>query len=90
MSQNDLFAQFKNMDPKERDALLQKVMGALSPDQRAMVKNITENPQSMEKVKKNLKSEDLSALLGSLTSGGDPQDFLQSPQIQKKMKDLLR
>lgn len=90
MSQSDLFAQFKNMDAKERENLLNQVMSALSPEQKKMVNQVIGDPKAMEKVQKNLKTEDLSALMKGLSGGGDPQDFLQSPRIQKKMKDLLR
>ncbi len=90
MSQSDLFAQFKNMDQGEREALLNKVMGALSPEQMEMVKNIVSDKKSMEKVQKNLKTEDLTDLINGLSGKEDPRDFLQSPRVQKRMKDLLR
>lgn len=90
MNTNDIFSQFKNMDPKEREALLNKVMGALSPEQMEMVKNVVGDPKSMEKVQKNLKKEDLTELVNGLNSKENAQDFLRSPRIQKKMKDLLR
>lgn len=90
MNQSDIFAQFKNMDKGERDALLNKVMGALSPEQMEMVKSVIGDKKSMEKVQKNLKSEDLTDLIQGLSGKEDPKDFLQSPRVQKRMKDLLR
>ena len=90
MSQTDIFSQFKNMDPKARENLLNQVMGALSPEQKKMVENIVADKKSMEKVEKNLQGEDLSALINQLSGKEPSADFLQNPKIQKKLKDLLR
>lgn len=90
MSQNDVFSQIKNMDKRERNALLEKLMGALSPEQQKMVQNVVRDKKQMEKVQNNLKSEDISALIAGLSGGGDARDFLQSPQVIDRLKEILR
>ena len=89
MNQKDLFSQIKNMDKGEQTALLGKIMNALSPDQQKMVQSVVGDQKKMQKIQNNLKSEDISALLSGLAGDGNPQDFLQSPQVINRLKDLL-
>lgn len=89
MSQKDLLSQIKNMDKAEQSALLGKVMNALSPDQKKMVQSVMGDQGKMEKLQNNLKNEDISALLSSLSGDGNARDFLQSPQVINRLKDLL-
>jgi len=89
MNQKDLFSQIKNMDKGEQTALLGKIMNALSPDQQKMVQNVVGDQKKMQKIQNNLKNEDISALLSGLAGDGNPQDFLQSPQVINRLKDLL-
>lgn len=90
MSQNDVFSQIKNMDKRERNALLEKLMGALTPEQQKMVQGVVRDKKQMEKVKNNLKAEDISTLISGLSKEGDAQDFLQSPQVINRLKEILR
>ena len=89
MSQKDLISQIKNMDKGEQSALLGKIMNALSPDRKKMVQSVVGDQGKMEKLQNNLKNEDISALLSSLSGDGNAQDFLQSPQVINRLKDLL-
>lgn len=89
MNQKDLFSQIKNMDKGEQTALLGKIMNALSPDQQKMVQSVVGDQGKMQKLQNNLKNEDISALLSGLAEKGNPQDFLQSPQVINRLKDLL-
>ncbi|MBQ7096420.1 MAG: hypothetical protein IJN80_08260 [Clostridia bacterium] len=89
MNQKDLFSQIKNMDKGEQTALLGKIMNALSPDQQKMVQSVVGDQKKMQKIQNNLKNEDISALLSGLAGDGNPQDFLQSPQVINRLKDLL-
>ena len=90
MSQNDVFSQIKNMDKRERNALLEKLMGALTHEQQKMVQGVVRDKKQMEKVKNNLKAEDISTLISGLSKEGDAQDFLQSPQVINRLKEILR
>lgn len=90
MSQGNLFDQIKNMDKKEQRALLEKLTGALSPEQQKQVRSFMQDKSQMEKLQNNTRPEDLQTLINGLNSAGDPQDFLQSPQVQKRLREILR
>ncbi len=90
MSQGNLFDQIKNMDRKEQRALLEKLTGALSPEQQKQVRAFMQDRSQMEKLQNNARPEDLQTLINGLNSAGDPQDFLQSPQVQKRLREILR
>ena len=90
MSQNNLFDQIKNMDKKERKALLDKLTAALSPEQQKQIRSIMQDKKQMEKVQNNLRPEDLQTLVNGLNGTEDPRDFLNSPQVQSRLKEILR
>ncbi len=90
MSQNNLFDQIKNMDKKERKALLDKLTAALSPEQQKQIRSIMQDKKQMEKVQNNLRPEDLQTLVNGLNGTEDPRDFLNSPQVQNRLKEILR
>ena len=50
MSQGNLFDQIKNMDKKEQRALLEKLTGALSPDQQKQIRAFMQDKSQMEKL----------------------------------------
>jgi len=90
MSQNDILEQIKSMDKKDRRALLEKLSSALSPEQQTQIQSIMQDKRQMEKVQNNIKAEDLQTLLNGLSGSGNPQDFLNSPQVQNRLKEILR
>ena len=90
MNQNNLFEQIKSMDKKERKALLDKLTAALTPEQQKQVRTIMQDKKQMEKVQNNVKPEDLQTLVDGLNDAGDPRDFLNSPQVQNRLKEILR
>ncbi len=89
MAQNDLMNQLKNMDKKDRKALLDRLTEALTPEQQSQLKGILQDKRQMDKVQNNLKPNDLQSLLNGLLGAEKPQDFLNSPQVQSRIKDLL-
>jgi hypothetical protein len=89
MSQNDLFEQIKNMDKKDRRALLEKLTGALTPEQQKQVRSVMQDKKQMEKIQNNVRPEDLNTLLAGLNGQEDPRDFLNSPQVQNRLKEIL-
>lgn len=89
MSQNDVFDQIKNMDKKERRALLDKLTAALTPEQQKQVRSVMQDKKQMEKLQSNVRSEDLETLVNGL-NGEDPRDFLNSPQVQDRLREILR
>ncbi len=90
MSSGNLFDQIKSMDKKEQRALLEKLTGALSPDQQKQIRALMQDKKQMEKLQNNATPEDLQTLINGLTGKEDPQDFLQSPQVQNRLKEILR
>ena len=90
MGANEFFDQIKNMDKKERRALLDKLTSALTPEQQKQVETIARDKKQMEKVQKNLNGADFNALLEGLTGKEDAKDFLNSPQVQKRIQEILK
>lgn len=91
MSSGNLFDQIKNMDKKEQRALLEKLTGALSPDQQKQIRGLMQDKKQMEKLQNNATAEDLQTLIEGLTGNKeDPRDFLQSPQVLNRLKEILR
>ena len=90
MSQNDFLDQMKKMDKKERRELLEKLTAALTPEQQKQVQAIMGDKKQMEKIKNNLKGEDFNTLVDGLSGKEDAQDFLNSPQVQNRLKELLQ
>lgn len=90
MSQNDFLDQIKKMDKKERRDLLEKLTSALTPDQQKQVQAIMGDKKQMEKIKNNLNGDDFNTLVSGLAGKEDAQDFLNSPQVQHRLKDLLK
>ncbi|MBQ9953663.1 MAG: hypothetical protein IJO92_04990 [Clostridia bacterium] len=90
MSQNDFLDQMKKMDKKERRDLLEKLTAALTPEQQKQVQSIMGDKKQMEKIKNNLKGDDFSTLVEGLAGKEDAQDFLNSPQVQNRLKELLQ
>ena len=64
--------------------------GALSPDQQKQIRALMQDKKQMEKLQNNATPEDLQSLIDGLTGKEDPRDFLQSPQVQNRLKELLR
>ena len=90
MSQTDFLDQIKKMDKKERRDLLEKLTSALTPDQQKQVQSIMGDKKQMEKIKNNLNGEDFNTLVEGLAGKEDAQDFLNSPQVQSRLKELLQ
>lgn len=90
MSQNDFLDQIKNMDKKERRALLEKLTSALTPDQQKQVRSIMSDKKQMEKIQNNLNGEDFNTLVEGLSGKEDARDFLNSPQVQNRLNELLK
>lgn len=90
MSQNDFLDQMKKMDKKERRDLLEKLTAALTPEQQKQVQSIMGDKKQMEKIKNNLKGDDFNTLVEGLAGKEDAQDFLNSPQVQNRLKELLQ
>ena len=88
MSQENLFDVIQNMDKKERRALLDKVTAALSPEQQKQVKTVMQDKKQMDKIKSNATSADLESLIRGL-NGGNAKDFLNSPQVADRLKEIL-
>jgi hypothetical protein len=86
---NDIFSEIKSMDKKERRALLEKLSAALTPEQQKQVRSIVQDKKQMEKVQNNLRAEDISNLIDGLKGEDDPRDFLNSPQIQARLREIL-
>ncbi|MBQ7936467.1 MAG: hypothetical protein IJ407_01700 [Clostridia bacterium] len=87
---NDFMEQLKNMDKKERRALLEKVSAALTPEQQEQVKAVMQDKAQMEKLQKNVKAEDLNELINGINSTENPADFLQSPRVTERLRELLQ
>ncbi len=90
MSQNDFLDQIKKMDKKERRDMLEKLTAALTPEQQKQVQAIMGDKKQMEKIKNNLKGDDFNTLVEGLAGKEDAQDFLNSPQVQNRLKELLQ
>jgi len=86
---DDIFSQIKSMDKKERRALLEKLSSALTPEQQKQVRAVVQDKKQMEKVQNNLRAEDISNLIDGLKGEDDPRDFLNSPQIQARLREIL-
>ncbi len=90
MSQGNLFDQIKSMDKKEQRALLEKLTGALTPDQQKQIRSFMQDKKQMEKLQNNATPEDLQTLIDGLTGTENPRDFLQSPQVLNRLREILR
>lgn len=90
MSQGNLFDQIKSMDKKEQRALLEKLTGALTPDQQKQIRSFMQDKKQMEKLQNNATPEDLQTLINGLTGTENPRDFLQSPQVLNRLREILR
>ena len=90
MSNNDFFNQIKQMDKKERRALLDKLTDALTPEQQQQIQSIVKDKKQMEKVQNSLNGEDFNTLVEGLTGKEDARDFLNSPQVQKRIREILQ
>ncbi len=90
MSKNDFFDQIKSMDKKERRALLEKLTSALTPEQQQQVQSIVKDKKQMEKVQNNLNADDFNNLVSGLTGKEDAKDFLNSPQVKKRIEEILK
>ncbi len=90
MSQNDFLDQMKKMDKKERRDLLEKLTAALTPEQQKQVQSIMGDKKQMEKIKNNLNGDDFNTLVEGLAGKENAQDFLNSPQVQNRLKELLQ
>ncbi len=87
---NEFMEQLKNMDKKERRALLEKVTAALTPQQQEQVKAVMQDKKQMEKLQQNAKAEDLTELINGINAADDPADFLQSPRVAQRLRELLQ
>lgn len=90
MSQGNLFDQIKSMDKKEQRALLEKLTGALTPDQQKQIRSFMQDKKQMEKLQNNATPADLQSLIDGLTATENPRDFLQSPQVLNRLREILR
>ncbi len=87
---SNLFDQIKSMDKKEQRALLEKLTNALSPEQQKQVRAFMQDKSQMEKLQQNARPDDLQNLINGLTGNEDPRDFLNSPQVQNRLREILR
>ncbi len=87
---NDFMDQIKSMDKKERRALLEKLSAALTPEQQAQVKAVMQDKTQMEKLQKNATAADFNELMEGLNKTEDPADFLQSPRVTQRLRELLQ
>lgn len=87
---NEFMDQLKGMDKKERRALLEKLSAALTPQQQEQVRAVMQDKQQMEKITQNLRGDDLTTLIEGVKSAENTADFLQSPQVTERLKELLQ
>ena len=87
---NDFMDQLKGMDKKERRALLEKLSAALTPQQQEQVRAVMQDKQQMEKITQNLRGDDLTTLIEGVKSAENTADFLKSPQVTERLKELLQ
>jgi hypothetical protein len=78
------------MDKKEQRDLLEKLTGALSPDQQKQIRSLMQDKKQMEKLKNNATSEDIDTLIDGLKNTEDPRDFLQNPRIINRINEIFR
>lgn len=90
MSSENLFDRIKSMDKKEQRDLLEKLTGALSPDQQKQIRSLMQDKKQMEKLKNNATSEDIDTLIDGLKNTEDPRDFLQNPRIINRINEIFR
>lgn len=87
---NDFLDQLKQMDKSERRSLLEKLSSALTPEQQEQVRTVMQDKKQMEKITKNLRAEDLDTLVEGVKSSKDTADFLKSPQVTDRLRELLQ
>ncbi len=90
MPQNDFMDQLKKMDKRERRDLLEKLTSALSPEQQEQVSSIMKDKKQMEKLQNNLNGNDLQTLINGLSGKEDARDFLNSPQVTERLREILK
>jgi hypothetical protein len=90
MSINNFFEQIKGMEKKDRRTLLDKLTAALTPEQQDQVRQIVQDKKQLEKVKNSLTGDDFNTLVEGLSGKEDAKDFLQSPQVQSRIDQLLK
>lgn len=90
MSSENLFDRIKSMDKKEQRELLEKLTGALSPDQQKQIRSLMQDKKQMEKLKNNTTAEDVDTLIDGLKNAEDPRDFLQDPRIINRINEIFR
>ncbi len=87
---NDFMEQIKNMDKKERRALLEKISAALTPEQQAQVQAVIKDKKQMEKLQQNVNANDFTELVNGINQAENPADFLQSPRVTERLRELLK
>ena len=49
-----------------------------------------QDKEQMEKIQNNLREDDFHTLIDGLSGKEDARDFLNSPQVQSRLRELLR
>ena len=85
----DYLKNLQNMNQAELKKTLMKVMGTLSAAQQSKVKGIASDKAKLNAVRSKLRPEDIEGLKAHLGSTEELKAYLQRPDIQKRISEIL-
>lgn len=86
---NDFLKNLQKMDQNQLQALIKQATSSLSPSQQLKLKKMLENPQAMSSLQSKISEKDIGDLEKSLSSPETLKNYLNQPDIQKRINEIL-
>lgn len=86
---NDFLKNLQKMDQNQLQALIKQATSSLSPSQQLKLKKMLENPQAMNSLQNKVNEKDIRDLEKSLSSPETLKNYLNQPDIQKRINEIL-
>lgn len=86
---NDFLKNLQKMDQNQLQALIKQATSSLSPSQQLKLKKMLENPQAMSSLQSKISEKDIGDLEQSLSSPETLKNYLNQPDIQKRINEIL-
>ncbi len=86
---NDFLKNLQKMDQNQLQALIKQATSSLSPSQQMKLKKMLEDPKAMSRLQDKVSEQDLAHLEQNLSSPEALKNYMSTPDIQKRINDLL-
>ena len=86
---DDFLKNLQKMDQNQLQALVRQATSGLSPAQQMKLKKMLGDPQALQKLQEKVSDKDLSSLQANLSSPEHLKEYMNRPDVQKRLDEII-